>query len=451
MPGWIPSVSQHFMWSALAVLVYVLSTRARGERRAPAAAIAWVMGLALLPYLMLPLYIAFGRRKQRAPRNSRVPHSTEYAHWAAALLGGFGLRPPTRAEVRFHADGAESLEALWTHIASARERLDVCMFLIGDDPVGREALKRLADQARNGIKVRLLLDGFGGKTAPRGPLQALRAAGGQVSAFGPLLAWPSSGPPNLRNHRKLIIADGVRMWAGGRNLAIEYFQEHDGAAPWIDLTFDLTGAVAAVAALQFECDWDRRRKPTEQTVPAVEIDSAGYAQFLPSGPDQPEDTAQALIVDACFRAQNRLLAVSPYFVPDDALRTGLRLAARRGVRVTLVLPAVSNHPLADFARTRAMRELSDAGADIRLVPTMVHAKAIVIDDTLALSGSINLDSRSLLLNYESEVVFYGTGEIAWLTKWIEALATRGRPFAARPPGLLRDLAEGLILAIAFQL
>jgi cardiolipin synthase len=128
----------------------------------------------------------------------------------------------------------------------------------------------------------------------------------------------------------------------------------------------------------------------------------------------------------------------------------MRLAALRGVRVTLVLPLVSNHRLADFVRGRALLALAEAGAEIRLVPQMVHAKAVVAD-TFGSCGSINLDARSLLINYESAVVFYGAQEIAWLTHWIDALSARGASFVPRPPSLGRDLAEGLLLIIGFQL
>jgi cardiolipin synthase len=177
----------------------------------------------------------------------------------------------------------------------------------------------------------------------------------------------------------------------------------------------------------------------------------GEAQFLPSGPDQSEDTVHALLIDACFHVRNRMLITTPYFVPDVSLETAMRLAARRGVRIDLSIPASSNHRLADFARSRALRSLSQAGVNVHLLPYMSHAKAVVFDDALGVSGSVNLDSRSLLLNYECAVVFYGASEIKWLADWIEALIPKTTPFDCRPPGLLRDLCEGLLLTVAYQL
>jgi cardiolipin synthase len=303
--------------------------------------------------------------------------------------------------------------------------------------------------------VRLLYDGLSAWSAPRKALRELAAAGGQIAVFHPLFSLRRIGPRNLRNHRKFVVADRRRLWAGGRNFAAEYFTSEAGVEPWIDLSFDLEGRVAAVAAHQFDADWAAARRGPQArqatTVMATPEAQGAPAQFLPSGPDQCEDTAQSLLVAACFHAQRRLLAITPYFVPDAALQQALRLAARRGVQVTLVVPAVSNHRLADFVRGRPLRELAEAGAHIRLLPVMSHAKAVVVDDTLAMSGSINLDSRSLLLNYESAVVFYGEREIGWLADWITAHAVQCRPFDARKPGLLRDIAEGALLATAFQI
>ena len=198
----------------------------------------------------------------------------------------------------------------------------------------------------------------------------------------------------MRNHRKMVIADGARLWAGGRNLAAEYFSGAAGAAPWLDLTFDLDGAVAAAAAAQFEADWvaagGKAASGGIETAPPSRAGAAqrrrSEAQFLPSGPDQTEDTVHALLIDACFHARERMLAVTPYFVPDAALETAMRLAARRGVKVDLCIPASSNHPLADFARNRSLRSLSQAGVNVHLLPYMNHAKAVVFDHALAICG-----------------------------------------------------------------
>ncbi|RYF35612.1 MAG: phospholipase [Comamonadaceae bacterium] len=454
--GWLPSLSQHFLVVTFALLLYVLSTRARREQRPPATAIGWVMGLALVPYIALPMYLLFGQRKLRPVGTPRPPRSAPMGHWAADLIESFGLAPPSPADVRLHADGAAAREALWRVIDGARTRIDICTFIIGDDALGQAVLARLAQRARDGIQVRVLLDGFGALSLPRRHFDALRAAGGHVAVFRPFFSLRRSGPRNLRNHRKLTIADDRWLWSGGRNLAGEYFTGNDAhPEPWRDLSFDLEGEVAVAAARQFEHDWASAQRRAERTVRSIAPLEASperpLAQFLPSGPDQTEDTANALLIDACFRAEHRLLAITPYFLPDDGLRNALRLAARRGVQVTIAIPARSNHPLTDFVRTRAMRDLAPAGVTFRMLPFMAHAKAVVVDDTLAMCGSINLDLRSLLLNHEAAVVFYGHAEIDWLAHWIETTASAGDTYRARRPGLLRDVAEGLVLTIAFQL
>jgi cardiolipin synthase len=280
----------------------------------------------------------------------------------------------------------------------------------------------------------------------------MRAAGVEIAIFSPLLARRTQGPRNLRNHRKWVVADGEFLWSGGRNLAAEYFCGAPGVRPWADLSFDIEGAVAASAANQFEADWTAAGgKSAGRAAITGAADGPGRTQFLPSGPDQTEDTVRALLIDACFHATERMLAVTPYFVPDSSLETAIRLAARRGVKIDLCIPAKSNHRLADFVRNRALRSLSSAGVSIHLLRSMNHAKAVVFDRDLALCGSPNLDSRSLLLNYESAVVFYDKRDVEWLATWIHDLIHEADPFAARAPGLWRDLGEGLLLTLAYQL
>jgi cardiolipin synthase A/B len=460
---WFPRLTGHSLVVVISLLIYVLTTRAQRERRPPSIAIAWVLGMIALPYIALPMYLLFGRRKLTRKNFRRSNSRSSAEHWAGELVESFGLAAAAPAVITMHEDGRDSAAALFAIMSGSTFRLDICTYILGKDAFGREVMQHMMERARCGVAVRLLLDGVGALQLPRACFKQMRAAGMEIAIFSPLFARKTPGPRNLRNHRKMMIADGDHLWAGGRNLASEYFLGKGGATPWRDLTFDLQGPTAHAAGAQFDADWIAAGgKPALRAIPTPRNDArqrvlhtpataVGKAQFLPSGPDQPEDTVQALLIDACFRARQRILAVTPYFVPDSVLETAMRLAARRGVQIDLFIPETSNHRLADFARNRGLRTLSNAGVNIYLLPYMNHAKVVVFDQSLALSGSVNLDSRSLLLNYECAVVFYGQREIDWLAKWIAALRAAARPFDCRRPGLVRDLAEGLLLTVAYQL
>jgi cardiolipin synthase len=256
----------------------------------------------------------------------------------------------------------------------------------------------------------------------------------------------------------MAIADGVRLWCGGRNLAAEYFDVDPrpilGCKPWLDLSFDLDGELAGQVLLQFEQDWAfaTERPAPESPVSRMRAPVSGnLAQLVASGPDQPDDTIFTLLVSGCFTSQKRILAVTPYFVPDASLLTALTLAARRGIEIDLVLPARSNHRLADYARHRSLRDLVAAGGRVWMHPRMIHAKAVLIDDELALAGSANLDGRSLFLNYEMMIAFYDRKAVRVFSGWIDARRRESAPYIARRPSLIRELAEGLLLWLAFQL
>ena len=266
------------------------------------------------------------------------------------------------------------------------------------------------------------------------------------------------GRANLRNHRKMLVADARRLWCGGRNFAAEYFEgdpRREGGAVWHDLSFDVRGEIAVRACEQFEKDWAYAQRVTTEdscvASHAIAPIAGPLAQLVPSGPEQIDDTVQALLLSGCFMAKRRILAVTPYFIPDATLLMALTLAARRGVGVDLVLPRRSNHRLADIARHRPLRDLAAAGARVWVVPYMLHAKAVVVDDQLALAGSANLDLRSLFLNYEMMVAFYEPIDVRRFAAWIEHERGAAARFEAREPSLPRDLVEGLLLWLAFQL
>jgi cardiolipin synthase len=478
----------HGLVTLTAVMVYVLTAHLLQQRRHPAAAIAWVLFILLVPYVALPTFLTFGSRKQARPRATALPaipgagptrHDRRGGSSNAAepqLLESLPGRPthtswPIRTaqalgqpapqdyrDLHIHANGHAALNALWRVIGGATQSIDLCSFIVGPDAIGREVVARLAAKARAGVAVRLMVDGLGSLMGGRPDFKPLTRAGAQVAVFVPPLHSPLKGRTNLRDHRKMLIADAhgatPHVWSGGRNLAVEYFEGDAKKSAWHDLSFDLGGAVVGQFAALFEHDWAFATTGRVQPIAvaaAHEASSTDAAQLIASGPDQIDDTVYSLLVTAAYRAQHRIAIVTPYFVPDAALLTALCLAARRGVRVELLLPARSNHRLSDVARSRALRALAMAGARIGLAPQMLHAKLVVVDEVLALAGSANIDSRSLFLNYELMLAFHDRDAIAGFDAWFEHERVGARPYAATAPGLLRDLAEGLVLWLGFQL
>ena len=457
----------HGLVTVAGLVIYVVASRARHQRRHPSAAIAWVVSLALMPYLALPLYLLFGSRKVSRDAAVRalpgLPLAARPAHASALrfrhLADAMGLPHAVAYQsLAIHQDGHEALAALRSVIAGAAATLDICAFLLARDALGSEVRELLAGQARKGVRVRLLIDGIGVYLGGRPDLKPLRAAGVQVALFVSPFRSALPGRTNLRNHRKMVIADGQRMWTGGRNLAAEYFvgdaASHPPKTPWIDLSFDLCGDLAGQALQRFEQDWifatQAARPAALPPAFAEAVADASCAQLIASGPDQAEDTLYSLLIASCFTARTRILLVTPYFVPDSTLLMALTLAARRGVAVDLLLPRRSNHRLADMARPAALRELSAAGASVWLVDTMIHAKAVVIDNELALAGSANLDERSLFLNYELMVAFFSPSAVNRFAQWIAQQRAAATLYRAGPPGAVREISEGLIRWLAFQ-
>jgi cardiolipin synthase len=445
------------------LLLYVLATRVGHQRRHPATAIAWVLTIAVIPYLGIPLFLLFGTRKFSRPnRSSGIPQSAGSDQagpaWATTLLAVLFVPPMTRnRSIRFHEDGMASQQALLDLIGSAQKRIDLCTFILGADTTGNALVSALIERARSGVHVQVLIDAIGGLRSARPQISSLRDAGIEVRWFMPLLHNPLRGRTNLRNHRKLVICDGEALWSGGRNFASEYFVEVDRQPAWIDLSFVVHGPLASQAQLLFERDWQAAGDPVQSTSAGASMPMPGKgadglpAQLIPSGPDYADDTVYSLLLTAAYQAQRRIVAVTPYFVPDEALLAAWCMACRRGVQVILLIPARSNHRVADWGRERALRELAGAGAQVYLFPSMIHAKTVIIDNELALCGSVNLDGRSLFLNFELMTAFYGASEIAWLAAWVERHVQRSNLYLAQEPPWWRDMIEGMVRAIGFQL
>lgn len=441
-------ITLHGFVAAFSVLVYVATTRVRNQRRTPGTAIAWVLAVVFVPYLTLPLYLLFGSRAARPL--ARPSSRSTGGDWLDECADGFGLPPRRMGRANVHADASASMASLLATVRSAQSSLDVCVFIFAGDRTGSEISDALIARARDGVRVRVLVDGVGLLLKDRSAVAALRGNGVDVRLYNaPALATLSN--IDTRNHRKYVIADRSRAWMGGRNFADEYFGG-DGSASWRDLTFDCDGPVVADIGAQFEQDWGGTR--AHRSAPALPVEPpaspTAALRFVASGFDQPDDTLRALLISAAYRSESEFVVVTPYFVPDAGLLEALRLACVRGVAVRIAIPAQSNHRLADFVRGRALRRLAAAGAHIGLHRGMNHAKLVVVDRRLAFAGSANFDTRSLLINYEAMMVFSAGENVLALRDWAEGVFANSDAYHAGRVPLWRDVTEGLLLAVAFE-
>jgi cardiolipin synthase len=252
-------------------------------------------------------------------------------------------------------------------------------------------------------------------------LKPLKSAGGRVAIFLPILRIPFFGYTNLRNHRKMIIADGDRAIIGGMNLAEEYLGPIPNSKTWVDLSLLVTGAAVDDLTTIFRNDWSFASGESlrENKLSKVFLDTgASRIQVVGSGPDVSSDPLYDSILSAVFSAEKRIWIATPYFIPDELLSKALELAARRGVDVRLLTPKHSDHFFADLCRGSYLKQLNQAGGQIYFYgPRMMHAKVTLIDDSYAVVGSANMDMRSLLINYEIGVFLYSPEVIQGISDW----------------------------------
>lgn len=447
------------------LLLYLLLTTMENQRRTPTSAFAWVLLLGLLPYIGIPLFLLFGTRKFARPLRSIKPLDVSNLPlntppWATSLLHAMQIPNPTTNDfIHFHDNGATALDGLLDLIGRAQHEILLCSFILANDLVGHAVIQTLVDSARRGVKIRLLLDAVGNPPFFRQHFSPLREEGITLRWFMPILHNPLKGRSNLRNHRKMLIVDGHTLWCGGRNFAEEYFLDRPRQPAWVDLSFIIQGATACQSRTLFENDWNmadgidiKQPPPMPPGICTHMPTQPGHlAQIIPSGPNLTDDTLHDLLLTGAFQAQQRILAVTPYFVPDEALLAAWCLACRRGVALTLLIPEYSNHRLADWARESALRELHQLGACIIYYPQMIHTKLVILDQNLALCGSLNLDGRSLFLNFEMMAAFYDPQDIQWLENWFHQYERRGSPYQHNRPGKLARVREGLARTIGFQL
>jgi cardiolipin synthase len=439
------------------LLALVLLAHLLGQQRSPSSTIAWLLMILLLPYMGVPLYLMFGGRKIRRMAEKKEPVYGPPWSIPTGAIGGAIERilqshgvPPACAgnRVTVVPNGEETYRQLVRILDGAERSIHITTYILGRDAVGEAIVERLAQKAKQGVEVRLLLDDVGSWRVGHRFLAPLVEAGAKVAFFMPMIHLPFRGRANLRNHRKIVVMDGRWGMVGGMNLASEYMGPTPDPTRWRDLSLFLSGPVVPALAELFRSDWKfaTGEELGTDVRPPLPPEPAGdsLSQVVASGPDVAGDPLYEALVSAIFTATRRIWVVTPYFVPDETLARALDLAARRGVEVRLVVPAHSNHLMADLARGSYLRQVHNAGGRVLLFePGMVHAKVVLIDDSLAVIGSANMDMRSLFLNYEVALFLYSRLPIEATAAWIESLmaeCTTGLPISSRAS----ELAENVV-------
>jgi len=384
--------------------------------RTAQGAVAWVIGLVLLPYVMLVPYLFLGRsrfrgyvdmhRRRRDERGTaavgadRGVDDARYAGIAAML--GIALRGGHR--LRLLVDGEATFAAIFDAIAQAEHCVLVQFFIFHDDDPGRRMQQALLERAAAGVDVRVIYDAVGSHDLPRRYAETLRAGGVAVHAFA-ARGWTHRLQVNFRNHRKILVVDGWRGFVGGLNVGDEYLGLKPPLAPWRDTHMELQGPAVADLQRAFAEDW---LWLTGEELPPREpraVDGDAATLVAATGPADWQESGSLFFTAAIHAARRRIWLATPYFVPDAAVGAALRLAVFRGVEVRLLLPSRPDHVMVFLSSTLHAYEALRAGIRVfRYQPGFMHQKVALVDDDTAIVGSMNLDSRSFRLNFEASAL-----------------------------------------------
>jgi len=396
------------------------------QQREPVATLSWLLALAALPLLGFLIYYALGPQRIRRQVRRRLRSQAALGmRQPAGIHGGEGLAlgrvgtattdypMATSTNVRLLVDGAATYDAILEAIAAARHHVHLEYYIFVADRSGTRLRDALVERAKAGVKVRVLLDGVGARLRRRF-LVPMLDAGVEVARFHPVRWWltPFLRPKlNMRSHRKIVICDGAVAFTGGINITDEEDERLDPKA-YHDLHLRFEGDAVRWLQVAWLEDWhyatDHALKEPDLFVPACP--GTICTQVLPSGPDNPWEPLHRLHVEAIHRAEKRVWLATPYFVPSQAALFALGGAAMRGLDVRIMVPERSDSRLVDACARSYFAHLQKAGIRIyRYGPRLMHAKAMLVDDDVAVIGSANFDSRSFRLNFELSVLFCDKG------------------------------------------
>lgn len=394
----------------VSILMVLLILSGKREAR---STLIWLLLVVFLPYVGVFLYIFFGRMRPDYPERAIHPALLSASKGETPEDGDplMALTERMTGVSRVHADellllvgAAEKYDRLFADIEAARERVVLSYYVFRQDKTGFRLLELLARKASEGVDVRLLYDGWGAFGLYISPkLRRFRKAGVKARPFAPVTNPLRMSRINFRNHRKIVVIDGYIGYTGSTNIGDEYLGLNPRFSPWLDLHARLTGEAAAILEEVFNEDW---RIATGEKLPSTPLPPPGPIglHVIPTGPDISEDRLFPLLFAHLAAAEKSIDISTPYLVPNQALIALLSVAARKGVRVRLIIPKRSNHPMVEAAGRSYYEELVTGGVEIHQTPgAMLHAKALLVDSRWAMLGSANFDNRSFFLNFEVNI------------------------------------------------
>lgn len=418
-------------------------------RHAPTAALAWLVFIFFEPWLGLLSYVLVGnnfvlrrcfgsycRRLEEIRsladrdfdrpdllRAVEDPHDLKLALLAERLV----CMPILRGNgVELLHDGSGMIERLVEDIDSAKEHVHMLFYIFKDDPVGWRVARALARAADRGIRCGVLVDAFGSRSLNKtlGPWLVDHGVElHKIMGLNPFRRHLTR--PDLRNHRKLVVIDGITGYAGSQNVEDKNY-DHKRVKAWHDLTVRVVGPAVTQLQKVFIEDWCLATNSVlsvPDTLP-VPMEPEGIPiQVMPTGPIDSTRALPDVLVASINCADSRVIITSPYFIPDEPLLIALRLASLKGTRVDLVVPRHADHPVVGSVARAYFDSLLASGVRIHFHEGLLHAKTMSVDDTLALIGSANFDRRSFYLHSELTLLLYGPKITAMLrSKQIEYIA-----------------------------
>lgn len=435
---------------ALAVSVRVL-LRPRLE---PAVRLSWILVIELVPLVGIIAYFLFGEIRMRgaevetmasvrarlsglwtpSPEAVRQPPALA-APVIAANRATTGFGATTGNHTMLLAEDDSAIDDLVAAIDGARDHLHMLFYIWLDDSSGRAVARAAIRAAGRGVKVRAVIDAFGSRSFGRSAAwREMRAAGCECVEALPL-GLPIIGGlfqrMDLRNHRKIVVIDNCLGFTGSRNCSDKAFAVKPRFAPWIDVFLRIEGPVVRQMQAVFLQDWmsytgEDLGEMLRMVPPAAAPGEIG--QVVATGPDNRQGSLSDCMATMIYAARERLVITTPYYVPDASLDSAIRTAARRGVDVTMILPARNDSLVVQATSEGFYYGLVSAGVKLMLFEGgLLHAKIITADGEMAMIGSANMDRRSFQLNYEMNMLLVSQEATGVLDARQASYVARARP------------------------